>query len=256
MHWSNPAPTHLPPARRVTAPPPSRPRHPHPKHQRLSIEIKARRIPIRDFPKIDKSVLGDKVIIAEREEEILCPFPFLASVLLILARLDRHQAQPLPLLIEEALILGATVAEAKLGQLGVDVEVQEGAIARGDDTGLEGAVAVGDGGIGRVVVERALDVGGLADVKDVSMAEERLGGCLAVAGAGVAGQDEELGGVVGEGENLGLGGHFESAVGCSEEGEGDDVFGGVGGLAAAAVELVFEEAGLFAFWVAGASVLR
>lgn len=143
-------------------------------------------------------------------------------------------------------------------QLAVHVEVQKGAVLRGLDPGFQCASGVGDGA-GRGIVGGGFDVRGAAraaDVEDVDVAVDARAAGLAVAGAAVAREDEEL--AVAQGVDLGLSGDLELFSGFGRgvrpEGQGDDElvfvfrFGGGG-------DVVFEQTGLAPVGVAGPAFL-
>lgn len=133
-------------------------------------------------------MLRHKIIITQTENEIIIPV-----IGAPVARVQRHEADTLPLLIQQPLVLGAAVVDAEAVQLSIVVEVDEGAVLGGDDAGIEDAGGASDGASGGVV-GGGFDVCSLGEVDDVEMAVDGGGGGLAVTGAGVAGEDEELGG--------------------------------------------------------------
>lgn len=200
---------------------------------------------IRHHPPIHKPILRHEIIIAHAEHEILVPV--LGAPV---PRIHRHETHALPLLVQEPLVLRTAVVHPEAVELRVDVEVEEGAVLRGGDAGVQDTGSAGDGARGCVGGGGA-DVRGGGEVEDVEVAVEGLGGLLAVASAGVAREDEELRG--GEVVDFGVAGDLWGARGVCVEGEGDDVFVGENGGAGG--DVVGEEAGLAAVGLLGAAFL-
>lgn len=92
--------------------------------------------------------------------------------------------------------------QSKAAQLAIDIEVEEPTVhGRIHAVDQDAGIRVGDGAIGAVVAG-GLDVRGAGNVDDVDLAVDGLGLVLAVAGAAVARQHQEL--PVGQGVHLGL----------------------------------------------------
>ena len=156
-------------------------RHGDLEHQRLVVQVIPARVRVRERTEIQKPVLRDEIIITHTEHKVVG-----AVVCRAVARICRHDADALPLLIEQELVLRAAVMHAEALELTVDVEVEEGAVLRRGDARIEHASRAGDGAVGGVV-DGGEDVGGGGNVDDVDMAVERGRGGLAVAGVRVAG---------------------------------------------------------------------
>ena len=73
---------------------------------------------------IGESIISDKVIVRDSEQEVLVA----AIAGLFLVGVDGQEGKPFPLLVQQAWVLGAAVMEAEFAELGVDVEVNEGAV--------------------------------------------------------------------------------------------------------------------------------
>lgn len=102
--------------------------------------------------------------------------------------------------------------KTKLGQFGVNVEVDEGAVFGGNDARLQDFGVFGDGDALADTVILSLDICGRRNIKDVDLAVD-TGGTVDAAAAkvGVTGENEEL--VITSPLDLGLSGGTRIVLG-------------------------------------------
>jgi hypothetical protein len=220
-------------------------------NQCLVVQIVPTRILVLKGSEVQVSALSDEVIIAQTEDVVL-----VVPVLLVVLPINRNDADALPLLVQQAGVLGAAVVQAEATQLAVHVEVEEGAVGGGVDSGLQDAAERCDAAGGAVVCGCA-DVCRVLSVEDVDVPVDGQRAALPMTRARVAREDEES--AVPDVEDLALRRRLR-VLGWAGGGviplrELDDEFSSVARRLARVADVVFQETGIAVGLFAEAALL-